>query len=90
MLYVYLTIQNQAWAQVVLDDVDQVSPAVALRTPDFSKTIPEGRRELQEAECWTSPIFQGMSGSIKYEITSQQCHTSNLLILIYFVKCSKK
>lgn len=31
----------------MLDDLDQVPPAVCLRTPDFSETIPEGRRELQ-------------------------------------------
>lgn len=34
----------------MLDNLDQVTPAVGLRTPDFSKTIPEGRRELQRGK----------------------------------------
>lgn len=32
----------------MLDDLNQVTAAVALRTPDLCETVPEGRRELSK------------------------------------------
>lgn len=31
----------------MLDDLNQVTAAVALRAPDLCETVPEGRRELR-------------------------------------------
>jgi len=44
----WFTIECKPGAQVVLDDLNQVTAAVALRTPDLCEPVPEGRRELSE------------------------------------------
>ncbi len=37
----------------MLDDLNQVTAAVALRTPELCETIPEGRRELCKKQIST-------------------------------------
>lgn len=43
---VKFTIERESRAKVVLDDLNQVAAAVALRTPDLGETVPESGREL--------------------------------------------
>lgn len=58
----------------MLDDVDQVAAAVALRTPDFREAIPEGRRELQEAEGRTSPSSRDRELPLNPELIPLNLH----------------
>lgn len=56
------TVKREACAQVVLDDLNQVTAAVALRTPDLCETVSEGRRELCKNKHHSQTVSTFSSG----------------------------
>lgn len=48
------TFEREVRVQVMVDDLNQVRAAVALRAPDLSEAVPEGRRQLSKHTRVTS------------------------------------